>query len=157
MKRIFPFIGIVIALIIIMPVIIGSFMAQEHTISRSQDFSSPQTVLWTTITDPKAQDWRRNIKQIETNDRVWTEIRANGSTNRYKVVAEDMPNRLIRRQEDSSFPKEWEFVIDPIDTGSRLTLTERTSINNPFLRFINRLSGTNGIRMYLDDLKKRLP
>ncbi len=158
MKRILFIAAVIVTLIIILPVVIGAFLPEEHTVGRTREFAAAPEAVWQAITNPSDQTWRRGIKTVEIKDRTWTDINQAGLKTDYKIIADDAPRRTIRRRVLlTNDIREWEFKLEPSETGTSVTILQRTKVNNPFSRFTDRLwRGPGQIDRYFDDLQKHL-
>ena len=124
---------------------IGTVLPQQHVVSRSADLYMPPDVVWQTITNPRSfVSWREEIDSIRSlaprdGRPVWQEFGSDGRIT-YMRTVEEPPRRMVTRilDEDLGFGGEWEYVIAPIDSGSRLTITERGEVHSPFFRFMSR-------------------
>ena len=157
-------VGIVIVLVIGI-VGIGYALPVAHTAQRSVVLAAPPTTVWATITDVAAYPtWREDVDTVEVLAPVdgrqsWREKGANGEIT-YAMMAVDPPSRLVTRIMDRDLPfgGEWEYVIVPEGSGTRITITERGEVYNPLFRFVSRfvMGHTATIDGYLEALAARL-
>lgn len=124
---------------------IGTVLPQNHVASRTVVLYMKPDVVWKTITNPRSfASWREDIDSIRPlpprdGRPVWQEFGSDGSIT-YMRTVEEPPSRMVTRilDEDLGFGGEWEYVIAPHDSGSRLTITERGEVYDPFFRFMSR-------------------
>jgi hypothetical protein len=140
--------AVVVGAFIVLVIIIGSFLARRHVVSRALKTDRSVEEVWRVITDyPAIPSWYKNVLSVERMpDRqgrpVWREMYKRN----YGILLEDEevvpPRRLVRRIADEKGPFSgcWEFDLAALEEGGcRLTLTERGDIPNPFFRFMARL------------------
>ena len=126
--------------------LLGMRLPREHTVVRTMRLGAPRQAVWQAITDfSKQTEWRANLKSVERlPDRdglpVWREsYKRMGSET---LVTEQFipPTYLVRTIADDKGPMSgsWEFSLltNPVGGGTAITLTERGSVRNPFVRFI---------------------
>jgi uncharacterized protein YndB with AHSA1/START domain len=125
---------------------VGLSIPRRHVASRTlRTRQSPETV-WHAITDYAGQPaWRKDMKGVERlpdkdGRAVWREIYKKGSPITLETAEAEEPHRLVRTiaDEDSPFSGRWEYDIQAEGAGSRLTITERGEVPNPFFRFASR-------------------
>ena len=161
---------LVIAVLVASIVAIGFALPEKHVAARTARYRASPAEVWTAITDVSAfPSWRRDVKSVEQLEPVnghpsWRELGSDGAIT-YRVVASTPPSpgptgRLVTRIADETLPfgGEWEYEVSPDGTGSRLTITERGEVYNPFFRFMSRFvfGHTMTIDAYLRDLRSRL-
>lgn len=138
-------VGIVLGLLILVTVA-GMFLPKEHTSSRTLRTPQPPEALWSAMTDfPGQTRWRSDLKTVERQpDRegreVWLESYVDSAPIVREVLEAAPPRRLVSRftDEQGAPVGRWECDITPQDGGSRLTVTEHGTIENPFFRFAGR-------------------
>ena len=126
--------------------LLGMRLPREHTVVRTMRLGAPRQAVWQAITDfSKQPEWRANLKSVERlPDRdglpVWREsYKRMGSET---LVTEQFipPTYLVRTIADDKGPMSgsWEFSLltNPVGGGTAISLTERGSVRNPFVRFI---------------------
>lgn len=121
----------------------GYFIDKGHTASRTVTFkASPETV-WKIITDLEDQpSWRKDLKEIKIidatpNKEIWTEVSKGGDELSFKTKIKTEPSRYEAEIiNNSDFGGYWEVTLEPIDGGTRFTLTEHGEIYNPMFRTI---------------------
>jgi uncharacterized protein YndB with AHSA1/START domain len=125
--------------------VLGSSLPQSHVATLSAAFPAAPDVVWTTITDVGAfPTWRRDVKAVEKVSNgptgvSWVEVGANGDRIPLETVESAPPKRLVARiGEGPPFGGTWTYELAPEGTGTRLTITERGEIYNPFYRFFAR-------------------
>jgi hypothetical protein len=78
----------------------------------------------------------------------------------FVIVEQAPPRRLVTRVADPELPYggTWTFELEPEESGTRLTITERGQIHNPIFRVIARFVFGYAATMesYLDELEARL-
>jgi hypothetical protein len=92
---------------------------------------------------------------------AWAAIRdimEHGSTS-FNVSAEDAPRRLvaIRLDDNLEAAGTWTWLLEPEGAGTRITLTQQGSVENPIARFIAIYAGyTRYIDRHLHELAAQL-
>jgi hypothetical protein len=91
---------------------------------------------------PRRPTWRSNVERIGRVDdavdgrEVWREL--DGGGDRLDLVVDEVrPDRLVigvARPEDIGIRATWTWVIEPVDGGSRIELSEAGAIENDFFR-----------------------
>ena len=164
MKWVLVVVGIIVVLIACV-VAIGYALPIAHVAQRSVALGAPPTTVWATITDVTAYPtWRSDVDSVEVlapleGRQSWREMGSNGEIT-YAVIAAEPLRRMVTRIMDRDLPfgGEWEYVIEPEGSGSRLTITERGEVYNPLFRFVSRfvMGHTATIDGYLEALSARL-
>jgi uncharacterized protein YndB with AHSA1/START domain len=124
---------------------LGSSLPQSHVTTLSAAFPVAPDVVWKTITDVSAfPTWRVDVKAVEKVSAgptgvSWVEVAANGDRIPLETVEAAPPKRLVARiGEGLPFGGTWTYELTPEGSGTRLTITERGEIYNPFYRFFAR-------------------
>lgn len=142
----------------------GVLLPVEHVTSGTAVFNrSPETV-WRVLTDLDGMPlWRSDLTTVERlpdhgGKTVWLEIRPNGSQV-VELSREEPPFRLVMQGAEAgraSYPVRT-FELATTEWGTRVTITERAEVPNPFLRVLIRLDpGHSAVRRLLRDLDQRL-
>jgi uncharacterized protein YndB with AHSA1/START domain len=152
---------VAIASVVVLIVVIGAFLPKEHVVTRTLETRQSVEAVWEAISDFGAQPtwWKdvREVTRVEDRDGhdVWREVH-DQMTLTMETIEADPPVRLVRRivDEDLGFGGEWEYVLTPTPSGSRLTVTEHGTVSNPVFRFMGRfvVSQTATIDAYLTAL-----
>lgn len=161
MKRILVLVvGLLIALILVV-LVGGLLLPEEHKASRTLvTKQSPQTI-WETINDHANElKWRSDLTGVtslgERNGKlVWQENYKDGNTVALMTTESSPPTRLVREiAEEGPFSGRWEINIQPTQAGSNVTITEVGKVPNPFFRFISKyvIGHTTQMEKYLTNL-----
>lgn len=137
-------IWIVVSLVAVVGVIalIGFFLPAGHEASRSADFNKPPVAVFALVSDPN-------------NYRSWWD----GATVKSEVIASVPPSKLVTKVVgETQFGGTWTIQIDPIPTGSRMTITERGEIYNVLFRALAKFvfGYTSTMESCLEAAKKKL-
>jgi hypothetical protein len=121
MKRLLRWIGIAAGVFLVALASIGALGASQpvsHEVSKSETFPLSATRLW----ELSLALFHR------TNDGA------------YAIVEENPPHRFVTAIVDRSLPYggTWTYEFAPSAAGTRLTITERGDVYNPFFRFVAR-------------------
>jgi len=146
--------------------VLGCFFPRYHVAARSLRSRRPPEDVWNVISDYAAVPaWHPEIKAVERlPDRnghdVWRETDRRGYPVQLETVEAVAPRRLVRAiaDERGPFSGQWEFDIEAVEEGSRVTLTERGQVPNPFFRLMFRLfmTPTFYLEIYLKALAVKL-
>jgi hypothetical protein len=139
--------SLAIAAVVLLTAAVGSSMPGEYTAVRSASFRQNPEVLWKLFTDAGAGPcWRTDLQRVEevcdaSGHALVREVYRNGRTITLETLESVPPRRLVRRicDADGFVTGCWSAEIVATPDGSRLTLTERGSIANPFARLAFRL------------------
>jgi hypothetical protein len=160
LRMIFGLVGF-LALLIGVFYAVGLALPAKHTASGSAIFrASPETV-WNIVTDYQNQTaWRKDLKEIRTSENgIWTEVSTTGDEISYRAKSKQpVLSYEVEIVNNSNFGGVWEFRFEPVNGGTKLTITEDGEIHNPFFRTIAKLffdmSAT--INTYLSNLAVKL-
>ena len=137
----------VLAGIVVLLLLVGSFMPRSHVVSRSIHLEQPRETVWQAITDHAGVPaWYKGVLSAERlTDRcgheVWRETYKGGFPIQLETVEAIAPELLVRLIVDEKGPYSgrWEFLVTEEAPGSRMTVTEFGVITNPFIRLMARL------------------
>jgi hypothetical protein len=108
--------GCLIAVIVVM-VVIGAMLPQDHVASRTQKFAKAPAELFVAMEKLTAEQ-----KDVP-----------------FDVVERQEPSRLVTRiKPGQPFGGTWTYEIAPDGAGSQLTITERGEVYNPLFRFLSK-------------------
>jgi uncharacterized protein YndB with AHSA1/START domain len=136
------FLGVVAATLV--AAVIGATMEKSHVATRQAVYARTPNEVWEVITrfDRTAQ-WRTDVDavEIESGDPIrFVEMGPQGPLP-LEVTEQDPPHKLVLLAADASLPfsGSWTFELAPVEGGTRLTITEQGSIDNPLFRFMARV------------------
>lgn len=143
--------------------LIGLGLPQDHSVTLSRDLPVGASEVWARITDlDDFARWRSDVDEVELIERpsnmlpAWRERGGRGVLTLEATVAEPL-SRLVLEiiDEGQPFGGSWTYLLDPTDSGTRLTITENGEIYSPVFRFVAKfVLGYEGtIRNYLDALE----
>jgi uncharacterized protein YndB with AHSA1/START domain len=156
--------GVLVALVGILA-LIGSFLAPDHTASRTRRFAKPREAVWEVIRDfARHPEWRDDVKRVELVTDVGGKsgLREHGSHGAvlYAIDVDEAPAKLVLRIADDSLPfgGSWTFELSAVEGGSEVTITERGFVKNPIFRLLSKtvFSPTATMEKYLDALAAKL-
>ena len=144
MRWVLGIVGVLVAVVLIV-VVIGYLLPQNHVASMSARYTARPDAIWTSLTDIQAfPQWRPGVVRVEplpdeNGQGGWREHQKHDAVS-YRVVESDGPRKLVARIADKNLPYggTWTYELAPADSGTRLTITERGEIYNPLFRFIAR-------------------
>jgi uncharacterized protein YndB with AHSA1/START domain len=142
---------------------VGATMEPSHVASRQAVYARTPEEVWDVITRfDQAPRWRTDVDavEIEAGDPIrFVEMGAQGPLP-LEVTEQERPHRLVLMAADPSLPftGSWTFELEAVEGGTRLTVTERGSIDNPLFRFVARLfmDPASTVTTYLVDLGHHL-
>lgn len=112
---------LLLGLFVIVGVVIGGMLPQDHVATRTVSFRRSPEELWALINDPTVMDARgQGMGKIET--------------------VESVPPRLLVRKVvgERDYGGTWTCEIAPTAEGCTLTITENGYVYNRFFRFMSR-------------------
>ncbi len=144
----------------------GCFLPRGHVAARTLKSKKPPEEVWNVLCDYAAVPrWHPEVKKVErlpdkNGHDVWRETDKRGYGVQLETVEAVAPRRLVRAiaDENGPFTGQWEFDIAAAEDGSRVTLTERGQIANPFFRVMFRAFMTPSfyLELYLKALAAKL-
>src|SRR5574341_441329 len=164
MKRVLIIALVVISFILAVPVV-GLFLPRGHVVARTIALHQTPDAIWRVITDfESAASWRPDVARIQQLPAqqgfpIWREYYRNGDALTLATVEAVSPARLVREIVDLDLPfsGRWVYQIAPVETGSRVTITEHGDVSNPVFRVVSRffMDQTATVDQYLLDLGKK--
>lgn len=161
-------IGILIGVIVVLGLAVYAFGATlpvQHTATRAATLSTRPDSVWAVVTDPgHFPSWRKDVDSVELlpprNGRpAWREISGRGRMT-FEVTEAAPSTRFVTTIADKGLPfgGSWEYVIEPVPSGTRITITEHGEVYNPVFRFVSRyvMGQTKTLDSYLTALAARL-
>jgi hypothetical protein len=153
--------GLIVALILV--VLIGGLMLpEEHHASRTLGTKQSPQVIWDTINDHANEtQWRADVANVvslgERNGKpVWQENYKDGNKVTLMTTESKPPFRMVRELTDleGPFSGRWEIDIAPTPDGSKVKITEIGKVSNPFFRFVSKyiIGHTTFMERYLNGL-----
>ena len=139
---------VVVGLVVAVPAVlalVGLFLARDHTASTTMIHAAPVDRVWGLIADPSGYArWHPGItgaQRLEDRDgaAVW---RLEGERGGFAVMTEALEpeQRMVTRiVDESAFGGTWTWELEPVEGGTRLTLTERGEVYNPIFRTLGKL------------------
>lgn len=139
MKWILIILGALVALVVLM-FIVGSMQPKSHEASLAFRVGKPDSVVWALIADnAKTPEWvpdMRSVRRLPDRDGKPSYQENFGGFKATTVIAVSEPPRLLVKEILPSGPFygswTWQLVADGAET--RLIITERGTIENPFFR-----------------------
>ncbi|MGQ0640806.1 MAG: SRPBCC family protein [Gemmatimonadaceae bacterium] len=132
----------VLALVAIVA-LVGALIPQSHVASTSRTFAQPAERVFAAIADVRAYPrWRPGVAEVTVLSEQplrWREDGSNGKIE-FELVESQPPRRQVAVIASKGLPfgGRWEYEIAPEANGSRLTITEKGEVYNPFFRFMAR-------------------
>ncbi len=126
---------------------IGAFLEPSHVATRQAVLAQAPDEVWRVITRfDRTPEWRSNVDvvEIESGDPIrFVEVGPQGPL-ALEVTEQVRPRKLVLMTADPSLPftGSWTFELQPEGEGTRVTITERGTIDNPLFRF--------GARVFMD-------
>ena len=151
----------VLIVVVVAVVAMGYLLPQSHVASSSARYRASPETLWASLTDVAAfPTWRKGVTRVEllpdeNGQHGWRE-HSGGETITFRIVEMEPPRRLVTRIADENLPfgGRWIYDLAPVDSGTRLTISEQGEIYNPVFRFVSRfvLGYTSTMEGVLRDL-----
>lgn len=147
----------------VLAAVIGMFLEPGHVATRQAVYARPPGELWDVVTRfDLTPQWRSDVDavDIESGDPIrFVELGEQGPVP-YEVTEQDRPRRLVLMTADPELPfsGSWTLELEPVEGGTRLTLTERGTVDNPLYRFMARtfMDPAATATTYLVDLGRHL-
>lgn len=139
MKRVLIGVGAIVVLAALTAVI-GMMRPKSHEARLTVRLGKPPAEVWTVISDfARLPEWNKAVTQVARQpDRegkaVWTENYDGFHATVVSAVVEP-PTRLVREiLPEGPFHGSWTWELAPDGVGTRLTIIERGTVDNPFFR-----------------------
>jgi uncharacterized protein YndB with AHSA1/START domain len=137
-------VGGIIGLIVLVA-IVGALLPARHICSRRVTLKQPPQTIWDTLVDvDNFPAWRKDVTKVERladHDGHPVHREHCGGMIITMEQMEAIPaKRLVGRISDKSLPfgGGWTYELQPLDGGTRLTITETGIVRNPIFRFVSR-------------------
>jgi uncharacterized protein YndB with AHSA1/START domain len=123
---------------------IGLFLEPSHVATRQAIYARTPDEVWEVITRfDRSPQWRTDVDavEIESGEPIrFVEMGPQGPLP-LEVTEQERPTRLVLMAADPSLPftGSWTFELEAVEGGTRLTITERGTVDNPLFRFMARL------------------
>jgi hypothetical protein len=148
--------------------LVGALLPSRHRVTESAHYRQEPAAVWAVLSDFAALPaWDPLVQRMERlPDRgghpVWREHNGDGSAT-YEIAESIPPRRQVLAvlANDAPFRGTWTFDLapgPPPEGGSRLALTARGEVGNPFFRFLLRFvyGSDRALDVYLTALGRRL-
>ena len=153
--------GVVVALILI--VLVGGLMLpEEHHASRTLVSRQSPQAIWDAINDHAGEpQWRSDVASVVSlgergGKPVWQENYKDGNKVALMTTESKSPNRMVRELTDleGPFSGRWEIDIAATPEGSNVKITEIGKVSNPIFRFVSKyiIGHTTFMERYLNGL-----
>ena len=141
---------------------LGNGTPREHVVTQSQVFEAEPEAIWALLANPASfPDWRSSVTSAEflplRNGLRCVRESSSGGELVYVFEVFDPPTRLTSRIVDrTDFGGTWTTVLEPVEGGTRVTVTEAGFIDNPALRYLmNEFVGLDvTIQLLFEDLEQ---
>ena len=151
-------------LLLILAGAVGGFLPAEYASRAELVVVLPPESIWRVLTDLDGMPrWRSDLTALErlpdlAGRPAWREVGRSG-TNVVELSVADAPHRMVIRRTRDGRPglPERTFDLEAAPAGTRVTLTERSEIRNPFGRLLARLGVARApVTRMLRDLDERI-
>jgi uncharacterized protein YndB with AHSA1/START domain len=150
---------LVVVVATLVAAVIGATLEESHVATRQAVYARTPNEVWAVITRfDRTADWRTDVDavEIESGDPIrFVEMGPQGPLP-LEVTEQERPHKLVLLAADASLPfsGSWTFELAPVEGGTRLTVTEQASIDNPLFRFMARvfMDPADTANTYLVDL-----
>ena len=153
-------VGLLIALILVV-LVTGLMLPEEHRASRTLVTRQSPQAIWETINDHASEPrWRSDVASVtplgeRSGKPVLQENYKDGNTVALMTTESTPPTRMVREiAEEGPFSGRWEIDIKPAEAGSNVTITEIGKVPNPIFRFVSKyvIGHTTQMEKYLTSL-----
>ena len=136
---------IVVSALVALVILTGALLPRTHVAARTVTLRQPPESLWLAFTDYAAMPrWRPGVTAVEelpprSGRHVWRE-HVGGDVITFETSDAEAPHHLVETIADSGlgYGGSWTVDIAPVAGGSRVTITENGTIDNPAFRFVAR-------------------
>jgi uncharacterized protein YndB with AHSA1/START domain len=135
---------VVIVLIAGAVTLIGLLLPRDHVATSTTLINAPQPNVWDALANVSEYPrWRSDVQSVDVLSTEgalrWREHTRNGAIT-FERMEEERPRRLVARIADEKLPfgGTWTYELAPEGGRTRLTITERGYVTNPFFRFMAR-------------------
>lgn len=144
--------------------LVGLYLPESHTASRTLRLRRTPEEVWRVITDYSSMPtWRTGLERIErlpdrNGNAVWKETQQGGSSLPLEDVEADPPRRLVRKIADPSLPfgGTWTYELSPAAAGTTLKITEDGVVRNPIFRLMSRfMDPSASLTGFLESLARK--
>jgi hypothetical protein len=145
--------GIVVGLIAIVGIAfgVGLLLPRDHRASSRITLKSAPDRVWPVVRDLSSLvgTWSelKSARRIpDANGKEIWEQNAGGFDMRLIVEEASEPGRLVTRIDappDAAFGGTWTYQLEPVDGGTRLTVTEDGYVSNPLFRVMMKAMGVH--------------
>jgi hypothetical protein len=146
MRRFLGLAAAVVGAVVLAALGVGFLLPAEHTASESREVAGPPHEVWAVLSLVQGYpDWRHDVRSVDILARGqrgptrWRETGASGVIT-YRLEASEPPGRRVVRIDDPDLPfgGRWIYELEPVDGGTRVTITEEGEVRNPVFRLISR-------------------
>lgn len=136
------------------PTLVGFMLPERFTGRAVAEFDKTPDELWLALADyasaPMTGKMMKSTAAIESDNALpaWEEDMGHGEVITVRTTAAEKPTRLVRTMESKAAPmtSTWEYALEPIDGGCRLTMDGETFIKlgdwkSPIFRFMMKVGG----------------
>lgn len=157
--KVLVWIGLALCLVAGLLLIVGWLLPATREGRAEVVIAAPAPRIVEVIADVEAQvDWRTGIAAVERTAEGWVEVTARGE--RISFRADEMGDARIRLHfaSDAGYSGEWEAVLTPDSTGTRVAVVERAVVPSPLGRILARIffDPEEFATRYLSALKARV-
>ncbi|MBC2775631.1 SRPBCC family protein [Rhizobium sp. AQ_MP] len=104
------------------------------------EVAAPPERVAAVITDVARQpEWRDGITTVEVEGDGWVETTTRGEVIRFAWTRREALTLALTFRSDAGYHGTWQADLQPQATGTRVTVVERATIDNPLGRIIARL------------------
>ena len=140
MKWVLIIVGFAV-LVFVLILVAGSLKPRDHVAAISFTINQPDSVVWAVVSDfEKVPEWNhdmvQSVRRIADVDGRPTYREKYGGFEMTNVVRELVPDRRFVREilPEGSFSGSWTVELAPEGSGTRVSITERGRVDNPFFR-----------------------
>lgn len=153
----------VLATLVLAMFVAGALRPASHVASASAEFAASPDSIWRIISDIEGQPrWVPMVRSVErlpdNAGRPAYRENFDGFEVMTVVTESSPPVKLVKEiLPTGPFFGTWTWELAPSSTGTRLTITERGTVPNPFFRAMMMFAdNTESIRGYLSALQARM-
>ncbi|MEP7327256.1 MAG: SRPBCC family protein [Gemmatimonadota bacterium] len=163
MKWVILVAGVIVGIGLLM-VVIGLLLPRNHIATSQVELKQPIDSVWATVRAlgdtpsfwPELKSASR-MPDVEGKE-TWGQTMKNGFNLPLVIDEERPPNLLVTRivAKHAPFGGVWRYSLEPVNSGTRITVTEDGWVSNPMFRVISRLMGHHTtLDSYLKGLSRK--
>lgn len=148
----------------VLMLVVGLLLPRNHVATSTAELKQPVDSVWAAVralgdTPSFWSELKSSSRMPDVDGReTWGQTMKNGFNLPLVIDEERPPNLLVTRivAKDAPFGGTWRYSLEPVNGGTRVTVTEDGWVSNPMFRVISKLMGHHTtLDSYLKALSKK--